>query len=120
MYNSSYVESDLINSYSWDTAIVFIQKYSGNSNYANQTRVSTSKLNTGKAGDKVCNIHDMASNCYEWSTEHSTSTSSSYSYPCVSRGGYSDSSGSATSARYSATTTSNIAYDSFRPLCYVK
>ncbi len=85
---SSYVESDLINSYSWDTAIVFIQKYSGNSNYANKVSVNSSKVNTGKAGDKVCNIHDMASNCYEWSTEHSTDTSSIRSGPCVDRGVY--------------------------------
>ena len=30
------VKSDLINSYAWDTAIVYIQE-AGNSNYANQT-----------------------------------------------------------------------------------
>ena len=120
MYNSNYVESDLINSYSWDTAIVFIQKYSGNSNYANKNSVNTSRLNTGKAGDKVCNIHDMASNCWEWSTEHSTNTDSSYSSPCVGRGGnyyYSD---STTSSRYYYTTTSCNAYDSFRPLLFLK
>ncbi len=35
--NDSYVESDLINSYAWDTAIVYIQAMGGNSNYANQT-----------------------------------------------------------------------------------
>ena len=88
MYSSNYIESDLINSYSWDTAIVFIQKYSGNSNYANKGFVNTINLNTGKAGDKVCNIHDMASNYFEWSTEHSTNTPSSYSGgPCVDRGG---------------------------------
>ncbi|MCI9087746.1 MAG: type II secretion system protein [Clostridia bacterium] len=70
MYNSSFVESDLINSYSWDTAIVFIQNYSENSSYALQSKKSDSLLNTGKAGDKVCNIHDMASNCREWTTEY--------------------------------------------------
>lgn len=36
MYNSLYIESDLVNSYAWDTAIVFIQKFSKNSNYANK------------------------------------------------------------------------------------
>ena len=57
-----HLSTKLINSYSWDTAIVFIQNYSDNSNYANKTSVNSSKLNTGKAGDKVCNIYDMASN----------------------------------------------------------
>ncbi|MCI9247194.1 MAG: hypothetical protein HFJ30_08865, partial [Clostridia bacterium] len=84
MYSSNYVESDLINSYSWDTAIVFIQKYSGNSNYANKTTVNSSPLNTGKAGDEVCNIHDMASNCSEWSTGHSTRSGER----TVARGGF--------------------------------
>ena len=119
MYSSNYVESDLINSYSWDTAIVFIQKYSGNSNYANKNSVNTSKLNTGKAGDKVCNIHDMASNCLEWSTEHSTLTSSLGSSPCVPRGGNYYYSTDTASNRYYGTTIS-ITTTSFRPLCYVK
>ena len=34
--DDSYVESDLVNSYAWDTAIVYIQAM-GNTNYANQT-----------------------------------------------------------------------------------
>ncbi|MCI9247223.1 MAG: hypothetical protein HFJ30_09010 [Clostridia bacterium] len=119
MYSNNYVESDLINSYSWDTAIVFIQEYSENSNYANKQSVNTSMLNTGKAGDKVCNIHDMASNCWEWSTEHGTRTSSSSSYPCVPRGGYYNVINKyfVASARGSSFLT---ATDSFRPLLYVK
>ena len=116
MYSSNYVESDLINSYSWDTAIVFVQKYSGNSNYANKKSVNTSKLNTGKAGDKVCNIHDMASNCYEWSTEHSSYTNS----PCVHRGAAYPYSYGATSYRINYTTTFSYNDCSFRPICYVK
>ncbi|MCI9413034.1 MAG: hypothetical protein HFJ31_00740, partial [Clostridia bacterium] len=120
MYNSDYVESDLINSYSWDTAIVFIQKYSGSSNYANQTRKSSSKLNTGKAGDKVCNIHDMASNYFEWSTEHSTNPTSSYSYYCVCRGGCYGYNGLTTAYREGYPSSRSDTYYSFRPLCYVK
>jgi len=120
MYSSSYVESDLINSYSWDTAIVFIQKYSGNSNYANKKSVNTSKLNTGKAGDRVCNIHDMALNCWEWSTEHSTGTNSFGSYPCVVRGGSYDRRSYTTSSRSSDYTTFSDIDISFRPLCYIK
>ena len=116
MYSSSYVESDLINSYSWDTAIVFIQKYSGNSNYANKNSVNTSRLNTGKAGDKVCNIHDMASNCKEWITDTDNS-----SYPCVYRGGgYVFSNSTTSSYYYNLFMTDSETDGSFRPLCYVK
>ena len=66
------IESDLVNSYAWDTAIVFIEKYAeGRSNYANQSGrdFSSSRLDTGKAGDVVCNIYDIAANCYELTTE---------------------------------------------------
>jgi len=69
MYNNSYVESDLINSYSWDTAIVFIQKYSRNSSYSNEIAINSTLENSGKSGDKVCNIYDMSSNLMEWTTE---------------------------------------------------
>ena len=85
------VESDLINSYAWDTAIVFIQSMNeANSNYANSGRDetgNTSLMNTGETGDKVCNIFDMAANVGEWTTEYSTSTNSSIAYPCTYRGG---------------------------------
>ena len=119
MYNKNYVEGDLINSYGWDTAIVFIQKYSGNSNYANKKSVNTSKSNTGKVGDRVCNIHDMASNCMEWSTEHSTRTLSTSGGPYVRRGGtYSN--GVYTTSHRDANTTSSNAFFSFRPLLYAK
>jgi len=117
---SSYVESDLINSYSWDTAIVFIQKYSGNSNYANKKSVNSSKLNTGKAGDKECNIHDMSSNCYEWSTEHSTNWVNSIRSPCVGRGGSYYNSSIIMTYRSSNNTASSESHRSFRSLCYLK
>ena len=85
------VESDLVNSYAWDTAIVFIQSMNeANSNYANSGRDetgNTSLMNTGETGDKVCNIFDMAANVGEWTTEYSTSTDSSNAYPCTNRGG---------------------------------
>ena len=117
MYSSNYVESDLINSYSWDTAIVFVQKYSGNSNYANKKSVNTSKLNTGKAGDKVCNIHDMASNCTEWSTEHSIYP---HSPPYVIRGGDYIVGGRVASFRSIDTMSLGDPSYSFRPICYIK
>jgi len=114
MYDSSYIESDLINSYSWDTAIVFIQKYSENANYANKVAVNSSRLNTGKSGDKVCNIYDMASNCAEWSTEHC------YSRPGVCRGGTAGDNKSTTRYRYNNPSSTVIDFLSFRPLFYIK
>ena len=84
------VESDLVNSYAWDTAIVYIQEM-GKSNYANANRDTTgntSLMNTGETGDVACNIYDMAANTLEWTTEYSTNTHSSTAYPCVSRGDY--------------------------------
>lgn len=70
-YNNSYVESDLVNSYMWDTAIVYIQAM-GHSNYANQTSLNSSLSSTG-TGDVMCNIYDMASNVREWTTGYTTS-----------------------------------------------
>ncbi len=65
------VQSDLMNSYSWDTAIVYIQE-AGNNNYANKRSINSNITNTGTIGDEVCKINDMASNLYEWTTEYST------------------------------------------------
>ena len=79
--------NDLANSYAWDTAIIFIQTYSGTSDYANQNK-GKSFANTGKNNDKYCNIWDMSGNAQEWTTEYYTSSSSSVFYPCVYRGGY--------------------------------
>ncbi len=124
MYNNDNnvgVESDLVNSYAWDTAIVFIQAMgNGNENYANKTSVNSSLANTGTTGDEVCNIHDMASNCLEWSTEYSTNTVSSDAYPCVSRGGVCSNSNGYTARRYNSRATGMLTGYSFRPLLYVK
>ncbi len=74
--NENYT-SDLTNSYAWDTAIVFIQKYSGDGDYSKEVgkTFSSTLRNTGAVeggtADKRCNIYDMASNCSEWTTETS-------------------------------------------------
>ena len=99
MYSSSNFESDLINSYAWDTAIVFIQTFSGDANYSRQVGQNT-ESSLQKCGESIldsnyvddgdetqdvrCNIYDMAGNTREWTTE----TYSSASGPCVGRGGY--------------------------------
>ena len=119
--------SDLVNSYAWDTAIIFIQTYSTGedaSSYASQNK-STSYANAGINNDKYCNIWDMSGNAEEWTTEYSTNSGSSYLYPCVSRGGfYYAASGLArlyTSDRYGGlSTASSNSSTGLRPLLYVK
>ena len=80
------VKSDLINSYAWDTAIVYIQE-AGNTNYANQKSKNSRLANTGKNADEVCKINDMASNVFEWTTEYSSNTRTGIAFPCTFRGG---------------------------------
>ena len=106
---SNSVTSDLLNSYAWDTAIVYIQQ-AGNSNYANQTSKNSSLANTGVNADEVCKINDMASNVREWTTEYSSLTNSSNANPCVNRGGDYNFSSNYTANRFSsiATYSSNI------------
>ena len=118
--------SDLVNSYAWDAAIVFIQTYSGKTDYASHNESKTTKAftATGKNNDKYCNIWDMSGNAYEWTTEYSTSSHNSNFYPCVRRGGYYDTdSGVAinyTSARSYNNTTYSLSIVSLRSLLYVK
>lgn len=82
MYIRDEFESDLVNSYAWDTATVFIQKFSGDTNYSRQPGKNTtgrlekcgeSLLANVTNGDEVidrrCNIYDMAGNTCEISTE---------------------------------------------------
>ena len=118
------VESDLINSYAWDTAIVFIQSMnSANSNYANANKDTTgnsSLMNTGATGDEVCNIFDMAANVTEWTTEYSTGTVSSFSYPCASRGGFCLGSDLYTASRGGLSATNSDFHIGFRVVVYIK
>mgnify|MGYP002567850951 CR=1 FL=1 len=118
--------SDLVNSYAWDTAIIFIQTYSTGedaSSYASKNK-STSFAKTGINTDKYCNIWDMSGNAYEWTTEYSTSSSNSYFYPCVFRGGnYFTDGGRAnnyTSYRLSNDTITSVEDFGLRPILYVK
>ena len=115
MYSDSNFESDLMNSYAWDTAIVFLQKFDNRDNkaslkpYSRQTYfdVSVSKQ------DVICNVYDMASKCFEWTTE----TCSYYSGPCARRGG-----GSGTyeyTSGRGGDMGSSVGYISFRSLLYM-
>ncbi len=87
---AKYVESDLVNSYAWDTAIVYIREMKeDNKNYANATSPNSSLENTGETGDEKCHIFDMAGNLIEWTTEYSTYTNVNVgvNFSCVFRGG---------------------------------
>ena len=117
MYNSSNFESDLVNSYAWDTAIVFIQKCSSNNKYSQQNSLNTGNLATmGTTNDVICNIYDMASNCFEWTTE----TSFSINRPCSSVGGYYGNEYYTTSRRRGNDGNYNFEFQSFRPIIYFK
>ena len=128
MYSDSNFESDLMNSYAWDTAIVFLQKFDNRANkaslkpYSRQNSLNdslasqgTNNLSDASKQDVVCNVYDMASNCWEWTTE---AYSSSF-YPCTIRGGYYNySSDYYTSYRYDDAGLRS-GYVSFRSLLYM-
>ena len=116
--SSNGVKSDLMNSYAWDTAIVFIQEC-GYTNYANQTSKNTSLADTGTNSDEVCKINDLASNCAEWTTEYSSYAHSYIARPCVSRGGYFSYSGYYTTYRSYGNATGSNSVVSFRPSLYL-
>ena len=121
MYKSSSFDSDLINSYAWDTALVFIQTFSRDTNYSVQTPLQKTLAKCGEASDGIendvrCNIYDMAGNTYEYSTETNTTN---VNFPYVARGGsYND--GHNTSSR----PTGGMRYSnngfSARPILYLQ
>ena len=116
--DSLVVKSDLMNSYAWDTAIVYIQEC-GNTNYANQTSKNGSLANTGTGQDEVCKINDMSSNISEWTTEYSNYTGSSDAGPCVSRGTYYNYSDFGTASRYYRNATNRDYSVGFRLSLYM-
>ena len=114
MYGSeAKVTSDLINSYAWDTAIVFIQKCGTESNSSTYSQTLGESL-TSKV-DKQCNIFDMAGNYAEWTTE----TYSLSGMSCVPRGGCFRVVNTCTSNRSYDSIASAEVYCSFRPLLYL-
>ena len=131
MYSDSNFESDLMNSYAWDTAVYFLQKFDNRENkdsltpYSQQTSLNdslasqgTNNLSDTSKQDVICNVYDMASNCYEWTTE--TYSGDSFS-ACASRGGYyfDDISSYCTSGRNGCDTSVSDDGVSFRPLLYM-
>ena len=130
MYTSSNFESDLINSYAWTTAIVFIQTFSGDTNYSMQAGRNTARTiqNCGGsildsryvdegdiAQDVRCNIYDMAGNVREWSSE----THLVAANPCVARGGNWLNTEDSPRSRFNNTTSAGGGEYSARPILYL-
>ena len=132
MYSDSNFESDLMNSYAWYTAVYFLQKFDNRANkeslkpYSRQNSLNTksdglasqgtNNLSDTRKQDVICNVWDMASNCYEWTTE----TYSSPDYPCIFRGEkYNDSSNSTSSRNNLYITGRKLEDISFRTLLYL-
>ena len=113
------VNSDLINSYAWDTAIVYVQNFSGDTDYSRQNSLNEDLANTGTNSDEKCKINDMASNTWEWTTEYCTNANSSYASPCTYRGGNSNSSSHCTDHRDGNIATYSINGISFRCALYM-
>ncbi len=118
--SSNGIKSDLMNSYAWDTAIVYIQE-AGNTNYANKigNSINSNLANTGTGLDEVCKINDIAANCTEMTTEYSSYYSYAGNYrvfPCVSRGGYCGDSVGYTTYRYKFASDSN--YNEYRAVSF--
>lgn len=114
--NNKFVESDLMNSYALDTAIIYIQEM-GNIDYSSKTDGNMILRNTGKTDDKVCNIYDLSGNTAEWNTEYHISDDKKS--PATCRGGSYNTVGSTSGRGYDTTTA---VYDgiSFRPILYIK
>ncbi len=113
--------TDLMNSYAWDTALVYIQEFSGDIDYSwkDGPSIKSSLTNTGANKDERCKINDMASNDVEWTTEYSTSTYRSNAYPCTYRGGSYNSSYICTSGHGSISATDGSEVVTFRPALYM-
>ena len=128
MYNSNNnVESELISSYAWDTALNFICQTNVESGEGYNLAMTTSKeyanINTGSkqntgayAADNYSNIHDFLGNCLEWTTEYY----SSRDYPCVLRGGYYNDSHNYAAHRNYGVTIASLDFFSARALLYLK
>ena len=122
LYNNSNFESDLINSYAWDTAIVFIQTFSGDQDYSKQIRLQLSLTTTGDSHDNNnnydvrCNIYDMAGNVREWCTETYTDKNT----PCVYRGVDCTPSNGYTAYRFYHSIGFVLNYIGFRTIMYLK
>lgn len=127
MYTKTPFQSDLVNSYAWDTAVVFLQTFDTRSTasgpYSIQSSLNDRFANKGTNNeynltkqDIICNIYDMASNCWEMSTETYNDVNTS----CTYRGGiYDGSTDHYTGHRGHCDNTYTYTDISFRPILYL-
>ena len=126
MYTSDNFKSDLMNSYAWDTAVVFLQKFDDRNNKTNPYSQKTSSISGSlaekgtnnmeeKYQDEICNIWDVGSNSAEYITE----TSSAENSPCVYRGGYFGTNKVTVSSRFSLKIDKANMDNGFRTLLYL-
>lgn len=117
--NSNF-EVDLMNSYAWDTTILFLQIFGTNPTYSKEKAIDFTYANKGtnntEKKDIQCNVYDIASNCYEWTTEANSNDSGS----CVRRGGWYLDDSKYSSHRDSVPTDIGGYFTSFRPILYIK
>lgn len=86
--------TDLVNSYAWDTAFVFMKKCANyHIEYPLYLPNIGNLVNTGTNQDEGCKINDMVKNGVEWTTEYNTTILDSEeatitaSFPCTTRRG---------------------------------
>ena len=114
--DSTTFTSDLMNSYAWDTAILFLQTYGTNYKYSRQSSLNTNSLaNTGTTDDIQCNVYDIASNLFELTTETSNESGRYF----VIRGGSYWGNSVYSSSRNNESSSSNSSWDGFRPILYI-
>ena len=124
-YGNSYVTSELISSYAWDTALNFICQINGyvlaitmNNGYGNINTGSITR--TGRySADKYNNIYDFLGNCWELTTEYADYRQQN----CVLRGGtYSATAYGYASMRLAIGSNSDFIndYTSFRIQLYIQ
>ena len=125
MYNgNSYVTSELISSYAWDTALNFICQ----TNTEGYTLATTTDETYGNIGasnptttgeyeaDKYSKICDFLGNRREWTTEYYSNSN----YPCVLRGGHYGYSNLYAAYRGSYSTSNSDGSIGFRTQLYIK
>ena len=115
MYSSTNFDSDLVNSYAWDTAIVFIQKFTENKQYSIKKSELNSIVKCGESNDIECNIYDLAENTAEFTTEASMIENR----PIVDRGGCIQQQNMYTGQRGTLYIQSTDPIISFRPIIYL-
>lgn len=121
IYREGNCKTDLINSFAWDTAVLYIQKCSDATTYSRAYSNNLGGLsNTGKNGDEYCKINDMASNVSEWTTENSIGTFYEKLVPATFRGGNYWSKNYYTTKRdYANITQTNDNLSGFRLILYL-